>query len=159
MAVTENKCHFNHWNFIKFRLTQSTKPIFVLGMSFKGIIIIIVVLFGNLPLNAQLDSLIKSHRNNKISIDQIEGKWLTENSDSGYVEILINSHDISIKKIQIGVSFFNFPIHGDSVSSTGFAPCWPPYEGILEFIDSKHLKLLYYQYYWKKPAIFLLWRE
>jgi hypothetical protein len=95
-------------------------------------------------IQAQIDSLRKSHKNNKIALHQITGKWLSQNTDSGYVEIFSNSYDVSIK---------------GSISALGYAPCWPPYDGILELIDANHLKLMYYQYYWKKPAVFLLSRD
>ena len=110
-------------------------------------------------IQAQIDSLRKSHKNNKIALHQITGKWLSQNTYSGYVEIFSNSYDVSIKGIQVGVGLFNFPLQGDSISALGYAPCWPPYDGILELIDANHLKLMYYQYYWKKPAVFLLSRD
>lgn len=115
--------------------------------------IAILLLLATLTSNkviAQTDvnELREKYINNKNALSAILGTWYSGDSLNGKIDFIQESKYFThIKGIQHGVSHYMFQCDGDSMSVSGTAPNWPPYDCTI-FLHSKDtLEIKFYQYF------------
>lgn len=116
---------------------------------------ILFLLFIELALLAQTKgySIKAANKSNKISLTDIIGNWYTVDSSASKISFInSNNYFVEIAGIKHGVGNYGFRVYGDSVSVNGTSPNWPPYDCRLRLINSTHLEIEFYQFFYTEPT-------
>jgi hypothetical protein len=112
-----------------------------------GIILIFMVIsFATLAQTSGYD-ITAANKDFRISLTDIIGNWYTVDSPVSKISFInINNYFVDIDGIKHGVGNYSFRIYGDSISVTGTAANWPPYDCKLRLLNNKHLEIEFYQF-------------
>ena len=118
----------------------------------RKFIFILLLFFLSKEGKAQLnvDSLLGTIANIKVAISDLKGDWYSSDSAESKINFKSDNYYVYIEGIRGGVGKYTFMTEKDSVYVRGFSANWPPYDCLLNFIDSNTLEIMFYQYFSEK---------
>ncbi len=96
----------------------------------KYLVLALLLFFFNCEIRAQnnIDSLRKENLHRKVPIASLLGVWYSDDTLGSKIEFVIKDYEVILEPYMVGVSNYIFLMEKDSVSVSGFAPNWPPYD-------------------------------
>lgn len=108
----------------------------------------ILLLFITHTTQAQTNTanIREIYGNRKIAATTLLGSWTSIDSSKTRIEFADDNYYMIIKPKE-HVDYYRFTKEKDSVSVSGVAANWPPYDCILNLINNDTLEIKYYQYF------------
>lgn len=97
-----------------------------------------------------IESLRQANKNIRVPVSLILGTWVSNDSLQREIEFVDKGGYVDIEPANL-IHPYSFRKVTDSVSVTGCAMNWPPYDCILNLVDSSTMELWYFTYHSTQP--------